>query len=259
MKPNKRVLHVQKDLFWEDEHATPNHVAAAKWFDVIVRSDEEVCNPSAKMHFTGPMRGSMTMAKKVGRKFDYANALKWLSKFRSVAINHAAMFMDMAYALRLLQVDEKNQLFLRPVSPFKEFAGGVFDERKLTNELNFLEQNKNIPAGELLCVVAPPEIILEEWRCVFVNGQYASGSRYMVDGELSVRPEVPQLVVEFAQKIANDPYWTNIFDFVLDIGMIHEGTLGLVEVNSFETASFYGADLDKIYEAWYKSFNEAAY
>ncbi len=88
----------------------------------------------------------------------------------------------------------------------------------MDTEIGWLQQGKNINPEELICLVSTPAHIGKEWRCIFVNGKYVSGSQYMDKGELAVAPEVPTFVIEFAEKIAANNYFLNIFDFVIDIG-----------------------------------------
>jgi hypothetical protein len=75
----------------------------------------------------------------------------------------------------------------------------------------------------------------------------------MKDGELELNPHVPRDVWEFAETVGRDPFFLNTFDFVIDIAETPEG-LKLVEVNAFETASFYAADLKTVYKIWTQGF-----
>ncbi len=256
----KPSIHIQPDLFWEDEHRTPNSVEAANYFKVAIRSDEEIMSPDFLRPYRGHvMRGSMTMAQKCGVTFGFAHVDKWLPKFREIAVNDEAVFVDMKYAQTIIATE--GDKYLRPLSPFKEFAGQLFSIEQIDKEVAWLKQGKNINAEELMCAISPARYINREWRCIFVDNKYVGGSQYMQSHELEVSPEVPERVIEFAQSIAADSYFTNIFDFVLDVGEcynVYNATeLKLVELNGFETASFYAADLAKIYSAWAKSLDAA--
>lgn len=246
-----KYIHIQPDLFWEDQYRTPNAVEAANYFKVALRSDEEVMSPDFLRPYRGHViRGSMTMAQKCGITFAFAGVMKWLPVFREHAISQDGVFVDMKHARFLISVE--GEQYLRPVSPFKEFTGQVFSTESIDKEIAWLKQGKNINPEELMCLIAPARFINREWRCIFVNGEYVSGSQYMLRGELDVNPEVPEDVIEFAKKLAAHDYFANIFDFVIDVGECDNG-LKLVEINGFETASFYAADLAKIYSAWSKS------
>lgn len=238
-------LIVQKDVFSEDEHFAPLPIIE-KYFNVNLIDDWEVLEGRFDPHEI--FRGSLALARRLGRTFEYANALKFMPRFRADLVNPEVMFDDLKH---LLEDDGYFPLFVRPVSAFKEFSGNVFTFEKLQEEFNWLTKNKNIDPY-LICSACEPVKIGKEWRTIFVNDQYVSGSQYMQGGELSIEAGVPEKVVEMAVRLSKEDYFLNIFDFVIDIGEV-EDRLALVEINGFETASFYGADLDKVYSAWAKS------
>lgn len=242
---------VEPDLFWEDiADPLATFHAVRKHFP---HTESVTQDKFYRIAQGGKFRGSLALAMLRGEKFDYANAMKWLPYFRKEAVSRDAVFVDMAYAESLLHF---NQKFMRPVSPMKEFSGDIFNRQKLRREIAFLTQNKNLHPHEIMCLVAAPVAIKTEWRCVFVNNKYVSGSQYMTNGQLDVNRLVPDNVREYAQFLAAKPYFQNIFECILDIGAV-EKQLKLVEVNGFETSSFYAADLDAIYSAWADSLSEA--
>ena len=112
-------------------------------------------------------------------------------------------------------------------------------------------KNKNVDPFTM-CMYSPSRFIKTEWRCIFVNGEYVSGSQYMTRGELDVSSTVPQNVINRAIDISKESYFTNVFDFVIDIGEVEDEfdgeELKLIEVNAIETCSFYAADLHKVYK-----------
>lgn len=235
---------VEPDLFWEDiADPLATFLAVRKHFP---RTESVTSDKFYRVAGGGKFRGSLALAMLRGEKFEYANAMKWLPYFRSEAVSKDGIFVDMAFAESLMHFNPK---FVRPASPMKEFSGDIFNRHKLRKEIAFLTQNKNLHPHEIMCLVAAPVAIQTEWRCVFVNNKYVSGSQYMTNGQLDVNRIVPDTVREYAQFLAAKPYFINIFDFVLDIGKTQDG-LRLVEINGFETASFYAADLDAIYSAW---------
>lgn len=251
MKP---VLHLQPYIFWEDSGiGTNNFIAASKYFEVVSRSENEINNPLAEMRLAmgARMRGSLAMARKMGFTFPYADAMNWLPALREHCVNSDAIFTDLKYAKSLVDHSGSGNRFLRPASGFKTFGGGEYSSEMLAKEISWLD-SQNLKPESVLCVVATPKRIDAEWRCIFVNGRYVSGSQYKSLGENHISREVPEEVVERAKEIASNEFFTNVFDFVLDIGSLGKGkhNLKLVEVNAFETSSFYDADLDAIYKAW---------
>ena len=249
----KQTIDIQPNLFWEDENRTPNIIEAANWFkvnalDSDIRHTVRITHKIESRLF----RGSCDFARRLGYKYEYANALKWLPVFRNQSVNRDAYFTDAENAR--LAITWRGERFIRPVAPFKDFAGQVFDYGKFDTELAHLQQNKNLAATEIICVVAAPVEIEREWRCIFVDNEYVGGSRYMSNDALDVAPEVPQEVIDFANTIAKHDYFINNWDFALDVGLVN-GVYKLVEINGFETASFYAADLAKIYGAWARQFD----
>ncbi len=238
-----KKLLVQKDVFSEDEYFAPLPIIQ-KYFDVALISDEAIMrNEIPKVDI---FRGSLALAKKLGRKYEYANALSFMPRFRDKLVCPDVVFTDLEDIKSKLQEDDPR--FVRPVSGFKEFSGNVFTKESFESEYNFAVKNKNLDKG-LICAVADPVKIGREWRAIFIDNKFVSGSQYMENGELNIIQEIPENVVEFAKKIAGDDYFLNTFEFVIDIAEIPD-RLALIEVNAFETASFYGADLDLIYKTW---------
>ncbi len=257
----KRELHIQNDLFWEDENSTPNITEAQNWFNVNVLNERP--SPTNKWMFlrndlqlgTGRLfRGSLDYARILGFKFEYANALNWLPKFRKQCVSENAIFVELGAAKDFSERWKQN-IFVRPVSPFKQFAGQVFTPDRLDTETKWLLQGKNIAPDEIICILCEPIKIEREYRLIFIDGICVGASRYMVNEELSVDPYVPQEAIQFGEKLAKNDYFANIFEFVLDVGLV-KGQYKLIEVNGFETASFYAADLAKVYGAWEKSLTE---
>lgn len=234
-------LLVQEDIFSEDEYFAPLPIIR-KYFDVVLLSDEDI--QKNRVFDIYRFRGSLTLARKKGKTYPYANALQFMPHFREYLVNPETVFVDM----RHIKEVGSFPLFIRPVSGFKEFSGNVFTKESFETEYNFVTKNKNI-SPDLICAVCDPVEIGREWRAIFVDGEYISGSQYMNKGELEIKKEIPDEVIEFAKKIAADDYFLNIFEYVIDVAEVG-GELKLVEINAFETASFYGADLDALYKAW---------
>ena len=230
---------MQTDVFFEEENQNVKEIVK-KYFDCFFIKKDDIlgCRGSGNVKF----RGSLFLAKVLGQKFEFANALSFIPNLRKYSVSPDAKFNDLS-SLR-----GRETLFIRPVSPFKEFAGNVYTPEKFEEEYNFLTTYKNVDK-HIICAYATPVKIGREWRCIFVNNEYCAGSQYLNEGELDVLEGVEEKVITFAKKIAKENYFINIFDFVIDIGETEDG-LKLIEINAFETSSFYGADLDKIYKTW---------
>lgn len=250
-------LLFQQNLFWESEFSNEKEVLGKHFSGQIENVPEDYLlnwdYKDYKKKFEGFnfIRGSLALAKKMGRNLDKFYLSSFAPVFRNKMVSSDILFAELSY----FQYEKKLfPLFLRPDSCFKEFAGNVFDFGAYERELALFKHR--FGHENILCGFANPKKILKEWRCVFVNNQYISGSQYLENGELSVTPKVPQDVIAFANNIASNDYFINLFDFVVDIGLFLDRGLerfGLIEINSFECSSFYAADLDKIYSAWKKA------
>jgi len=242
MKPK---LLLQDLIFSEDEFSDTKSIIN-KYFDAHEIETNKIFE--AKHLGISNFRGSLSLARILGRDYKFANALQWLSHFRSQTVSPAALFTDIKHALTL-----DFPLFIRPASPFKEFSGDVYTKEKFQQEYDYMVVSKNQNPG-LICAFAAPVKIKKEWRLIFIDSRYLSSSQYMSEGDLNIKSSVPQEVIEFGKQIAKDDYFTNVFNFILDIGETDSG-LKLIEINGFECSSFYGANLDKIYNAWANSIS----
>jgi len=244
-------LLLQRDVFTEDE-ASDTESVIRRHFDVRVVDDTAVYfGEGLPANYSGVFRGSLALASRLGRSFTWADALRWAPAFRGSLVGKPFFFSDADGLLADVALPFPWPLFIRPTSGAKTFSGGVFTKEEFVDEMNFLVKSKNGDPFSI-CMFAKPVPIRREWRTIFVNNKYSSGSQYMLDGEKTLSACVPNEVVAFAGAIAESSYFQNIFDFTLDVAEV-PGGLGMLEVNGFETASFYAADLEKVYSDWSKS------
>ena len=251
---------VQNGIFTEDEN---NRVATKKalgqYFDVTTVDDESIMLGKFPItpKWKGLFRGSLAMARRLGRKFPHADATKWAPALASQLASEDYFFLDAGSLLKRMENGKlPNTLFIRPCSGFKEFAGAVRTSEALAHELNFMAQNKNI-GPEILCLAATPVKVTKEWRFIFAGGRLVGASLYLENGtanfmDIPINDKPHNTPTKLALQLGSHPFFQNIFDFVIDIGMTRKGPR-VIEVNAFETASFYGANLEKIYQAWKKS------
>ena len=244
---SKPSLLFQPGVFHED---TETLDILNKYFDVTLINKEEITSYKGDMWGKAPFnfRGSLSLAKRLGRECKWANALNWAPKFRKSLLSSPYAFLDAAALLE--EVTPDVEFFARPVSGDKIFSGNVYNKKSFSEELSFLYQNKNVFPEEVICMFSPPAEVRKEYRLIFVNNRYCSSSQYMDSGEIAIiAGEAPEDAIEFGKKIAAAEFFCNVFDFIIDVAETDEG-FKLVEVNAFETSSFYSADLDKIYSEW---------
>lgn len=201
-------------------------------------------------------RGSMGLAAKMKVKFDFCNCLNWMPRFRPYLLNNNYRFDDFKNVIeRFKPYQEKEfEFFLRPCSGLKEFSGQAFTNiDKLKSEFQFATVNRNIDPY-IICVVAPLQKVREEYRCIFIDNTYIDGCQYLQDGELVKEfKSVPIEAINLAKEIAGHDYFVNNFQFVIDVCKNEKGEYKLLEINGFNTSSFYFCNLDAIYGTWAKS------
>lgn len=247
MKP---IIYLEKDLFSEDEtQDTPTIISQyfkIQEIDLLGIISMKYRKADICANFG---RHSLNIAKFVGKDFKYCDCQYWVPALRKYILSpRHTYFNDMDFFVENYSSFDF-PLFLRPCNGFKSFSGQVFlNKDKLIEERNFMRQNKNIDTT-LLCMTSPVKNITKEWRTIFINREYCSGSQYMVNEELSISNEIPNEVIVFAENIAREPYFDDKTEFCIDV-CESEGKLFLLEINSFDCSSFYGADLDKIYRTW---------
>jgi len=136
-----------------------------------------------------------------------------------------------------------DQVFVRPCSGFKEFAGQTLDKDNLTlDNLGFGYYHED---PSLLVVVSEPKRIDLEYRVVICEKQAITGSQYKINRELEVDKSCPQPVLDFAEKIAQEAKWEPDPIYVMDIAQIGD-MLYLLELNAFSTSGLYDCDIDII-------------
>jgi len=258
----KPIIYLESDLFSEDEHQNTRKIIE-QYFNIKSTSSELILQSKARhnkghtldaqMKLNPYFRASLNVAKQIGKDFKYANALNWVPYFREYLIDPKHTFFNDLKWIKDYFTDF-DITFIRPCDPFKSFSGQVFDSKdSFLNEYRFITHNLNIE-DNLMCMLSDAHFINNEYRCIFINNKYISGSKYYSNGVMELDSEVPQKVIEFAEKISNTSYFRNIFNYVIDVAEIQK-KLHLIEINAFETASFYAADLDKIYKYWAQKYD----
>lgn len=251
---------IETDLFEEDSRGETFEFVRKYFPNAEAWNYQEILSlRTGELEPTSLFRGSMSLAAKLGQQFKYANALNWMPEFKHHLLNRNYTFLDFESIVtwaRINKICEHGGLFVRPVSPLKEFAGQAFHtQKKLETEFAFAVKNKNI-SPNTICVAAMGQKIREEARFVFVDNKLVDGCVYMQDDELVDKKILPiSGATSLAADIGGGEYFTNIFNYVIDVAINETGEAKLIEINGFQTASFYHCDRDKIYAAWRNSLD----
>lgn len=235
----KDLFIYEEPVFWEDENAVSNKDAASEFFNIREFNMENL-NGSFKTILNSQYLWRGPCSFLLGEEYSFD---KWILNLNPYYINYDYNIIDLQTFIRN---NNWHRLFVRPVSGKKPFGGETFTSKSLKVLTSYLDQQKNIQ--NLMVVTALPKQIEKEWRFVFVDQELIDGSQYMALGELSVAEGYPDEAKKIAQEIGLSLASENKFDFTVDIGY-YRGGYKLIEINSFESSSFYACDLNRIYKA----------
>jgi hypothetical protein len=93
--------------------------------------------------------------------------------------------------------------------------------------------------------VAPPKEIGREWRLVIAADEIVAASQYRDFGAISVMPDCPTQVSEYASDVLQKVTWRPDSLFVMDV-CESEDRLYVLELNSFSCSGFYECDLESV-------------
>lgn len=128
-------------------------------------------------------------------------------------------------------------VFIKPDSGGKKFTGKLFDFKTFDKEVDNLDFYY-VDNGEL-CVVAPAQNIISEYRFVVVNGEIVAGSQYLPYREPVMTGGAFELAKKMAPLYKPDAAWT------IDICETKLFT-HVLEINSFSCAGLYECDIEKV-------------
>lgn len=140
----------------------------------------------------------------------------------------------------------KDCFFLRPDTNDKIFSGQLIQEEKEIDNLLYA-----LPP-ETLCVQAPPQRFLAEWRLIVCNGKVVSGSLYRQDGYHNELEEGVYRHLDpkdFAEEIASKPYPGLPSIYAMDVALLENGEFGLLEIGGINCCGFYSCDLEPVVKA----------
>lgn len=146
-----------------------------------------------------------------------------------------------------------SKIFIRPSNGYKTFAGQVISVEQLENEIDILIKSYGGIDTETLVLISNVQELEEEYRFIVVDGNIVTGSMYMDTNNRSTfkayydKPvnegEAFDFAVEMSKLHTPDKAYT------IDVCKTKNGDYKLLEINSFNCASMYGADYDKIVES----------
>jgi len=139
------------------------------------------------------------------------------------------------------------ELFVRPFNDSKSIVGEVYTYDKLKSFYNDVMEGKLFGlTGDTKVVLGIPFKITNEWRLFVADGQVVTGSQYRRRGYPYKSAIVPDNVLDFGEKVILNHNPCSMF--TLDV-CESNGYLYLLEVQGFNGAGWYAADLDLLVQA----------
>jgi len=252
----KPTLLIEPDLFYEDEIQDTKAVMS-KYFEIEEIDPSRLQVPSL---VGKEFRTSLNMARRMLVCTKPYDCTSWVPHLREFMISPSTLQFNELGFFNSFFSDYNYPVFIRPNNGYKTFSGQVFySKEEFDKEYKWLKQ-QNV-GDDLLCMFNDNCKILErEYRCVFIDHKFVDMSRYMAYGDKDVvyehNPNVQKFAETIMNKLVNNGFALNIPNIVIDIAINESDCsvvyprLKLIEINMFETASFYACDLDKIYSAW---------
>lgn len=140
------------------------------------------------------------------------------------------------------------RFFIRPDRAGKSFSGTVLDAATFEDWRRDLVGDAQRPGAtaDTEVMVAPIRTIWSEYRCILVDGRYATGSRYKTGTTWAQSPDVGSRIVRFAEERGTE--WRPRRAMCIDVADTPEG-LKVIEANAVSSAGFYSNDMARFVDA----------
>lgn len=134
--------------------------------------------------------------------------------------------------------------FIRPLNDGKAFAGSVVNDDEFDAwKARLLDGDGHTALSpETPVAIASVKNIRCEYRCLVVDGELITASRYKVGQRPSYSPGLPPEVASFVQSRADE--WSPRRAFILDVAETDHG-IRIVENNSVSSAGYYAMDMHR--------------
>lgn len=145
---------------------------------------------------------------------------------------------------RLYNIFNTKNLFIRPDSGLKTFAGTTIDLSDFDYEIRTLDCLTSAVDSTLI-LLSSIKNIKEEYRIVIGNKKIIASSRYKLNNTLSLKEGAPKEVLDVAEKMANNK-WQPDLVYTCDIAVLDNGLVKIIELNSFSAAGLYACNLKDV-------------
>lgn len=134
-------------------------------------------------------------------------------------------------------LDESSRVFIRPISPWKPFAGFDCDINDVSYELDSRVQLENVPKSELIAIYPYQKIHDIEWRVYVIQNEVVTFSAYSWDSNANLNQQPSQQILDTARQAAL--HLEELGDnYVIDVCTI-DGEPKVLEINAISTSGWY--------------------
>lgn len=186
----------------------------------------------------------------------YGNNLlnnKYLMMGLNDVVRQKSNIMQMIPSYGFADRGQEYKIFIRPSNGYKTFAGQLISVNNIEKEIQSIKNSYGGVDPDTLVLLSSVQNIKEEYRFVIVNGKVITGSLYMDElNRKDLKPYYDRPICDgeaftFATKMAS--IYQPDKAFTIDVCKTDNGVYKLLEINSFNCASMYGADYGKVVEA----------
>lgn len=144
----------------------------------------------------------------------------------------------------LIDLFGTDSVFIRPNSGSKLFTGFILKNDTWDYQVSSIEQLTGTSNDSLILISSVKNIVLEA-RFIIVDKNVVAGSTYFKNSEKYESPIYPHSLRKLADIVAQDnsppsPVYT------CDIGILDDESVKIIELNSFNCAGWYAADIQSI-------------
>lgn len=168
-------------------------------------------------------------------------------KLGNKMLNHAALITEWSKIYDVAKQQKWDNVFTRPVSETKEFAGQTYNLSTLKIWINKLNDSGYFEHNDNLAIIAPIQNIGREWRVFVIDNKLVSMCQYALNGKPNQQTHVPTEMTTFLEDALK--IYSPSPCFVVDVAEIFDNNktqLKIVEFNSINSAGFYACDIATI-------------
>lgn len=161
-----------------------------------------------------------------------------------LALNGEARAVPWSRAAEAAEAAGWGRVFVRPDAEAKEFAGRTMDAADLAAWVGRLRAQGYFAERDPAVLVGPVRRLGREWRLFLVDGRVVASGQYAQGGEPARGPEAPAEALDLAHEAL--AHHAPAPALVMDVAEVEEAdgrwALRVVELNSINSAGFYGCD-----------------